>query len=125
MRLEAYSRGGTDKLNIKPEVTGGIINTTSLIRTIYDQRMKISVSDLAFSAHAYLARALAEVAVALAEEEGIQTVGFSGGVAMNEIITTRIRKIVAHAGLQYVGNSIVPPGDGGISLGQAFLSSIR
>jgi hydrogenase maturation protein HypF len=125
MRLEAYSRGGRDRLNINPEVTGGIINTTSLIRTIYDQRMKISVSDLAFSAHAYLARALAEVAVALAEEEGIQTVGFSGGVAMNEIITTRIRKIVAHAGLQYVGNSIVPPGDGGISLGQAFLSSIR
>ena len=125
MKLEAYSRGGADRLNIKPEITGDIINTTTMVRAIYTQRAKIAISDLAFSAHAYVGEALADAAVALAEEEGIKTVGFSGGVALNEIITSRIRKIVTDTGLQYIGNSIVPPGDGGVSFGQAYLASIQ
>jgi len=52
-------------------------------------------------------------------------VGFSGGVALNETISLMIRKIVSDAGLQYVGNSAVPPGDGGISFGQAYLASLE
>jgi hydrogenase maturation protein HypF len=61
----------------------------------------------------------------VAEEEGIKTVGFSGGVALNKIISLMIRKIVSGSGLQYVGNSAVPPGDGGVSFGQAYLASLR
>jgi len=125
MKLEAFSRGGTDRLNIKPEIKGEVIRTTNMVRSIYDQRAKIPVPDLAFSAHAYTARALADTAIAVAEEEGIKTVGFSGGVALNEIISLMIRKIVSDAGLQYVGNSVVPPGDGGISFGQAYLASLQ
>jgi hydrogenase maturation protein HypF len=72
-----------------------------------------------------MARALAEAAVRVARAEGIKTVGFSGGVALNEIISVMIRGIVSKAGLQYVGNSAVPPGDGGVSFGQAYLASIK
>jgi hydrogenase maturation protein HypF len=125
MKLEACSRGGVDRLNIRPEVDGEIIGTTNMVRTIYDQRTNIAVPDLAFSAHAYIARALAQAAIAVAEREGIKTVGFSGGVAVNEIISRNIRKIVSDAGFQYVTNSEVPPGDGGISFGQAYLASLQ
>lgn len=125
IKLEAKSRGGRDRMNIKPEIDGEIIRTTNVVRSIYDQRGKISVPDLAFSVHAYIARALADAAIAVAEEEGINTVGFSGGVALNEIISLMIRKIVSNAGLQFVGNSVVPPGDGGVSLGQAYLASLQ
>jgi hydrogenase maturation protein HypF len=125
MKLEAYSRGGRDRLNIKPEINGEIIGTTNMVRSIYDLRTKIAVPDLAFSAHSYMARALADAAIAVAEEEGIKTVGFSGGVALNEIISLMIRKSISNAGLQYAGNSVVPPGDGGVSFGQAYLASLQ
>ena len=125
MKLEAYSRDGTDRLSIKPEIDGEVIRTTNMVRAIYDQRTKIAVPDLAFSAHAYMARALANAAVAIAEEEGIKTVGFSGGVASNEIISLTIANIVSEAGLRYVSNVAVPPGDGGVSFGQAYLASLQ
>jgi hydrogenase maturation protein HypF len=125
MKLEAYSRGGVDRLKIKPEIDGGIIRTTNMVRSIYDQRAHIAVPDLAFSAHVHVARGLAEAAIAAAEYEGIRTVGFSGGVALNEIISGIIRKIVSDAGLRYVANSMVPPGDGGLSFGQAYLASLQ
>ena len=125
MKLEAYSRDGTDRLSIKPEIDGEVIKTTNMVRAIYDQRTKIAVPDLAFSAHAYMARALANAAIAIAEEEGIKTVGFSGGVALNEIISLMIAKIVSEAGLRYVSNVAVPPGDGGVSFGQAYLASLQ
>jgi hydrogenase maturation protein HypF len=125
MKLEAYSRGGRDRLNIKPERDEEVIKTTNMVRNIYDQRVKIAVPDLAISVHTYVAQALANAAVALAEEEGIKVVGFSGGVALNEVISLKIRKVVSEAGLRYVSNVAVPPGDGGVSFGQAYLASLR
>jgi hydrogenase maturation protein HypF len=52
-------------------------------------------------------------------------VGFSGGVALNEIISLTIRMVVSEAGLRYVSNVAVPPGDGGVSFGQAYLASLQ
>jgi hydrogenase maturation protein HypF len=124
MKLEAYARGGKDRLNIKPEIDGEVIKTTNMVRNVYDHRAKIAVPDLAFSAHAYMAQALANAAAAIAEEEGIKVVGFSGGVALNEIVSLTIRKVVSEAGLRYVSNVAVPPGDGGVSFGQAYLASL-
>ncbi|MGA2790497.1 MAG: carbamoyltransferase HypF [Candidatus Bathyarchaeia archaeon] len=125
MKLEAYSRGGADRLNIKPEIDGEVIKTTNMVHNIYDQKTKIALPDLAFSAHAYLGRALANAAITIAEEEGIKVVGFSGGVALNEIISLTIRKLVSDAGFRYVSNVAVPPGDGGVSFGQAYLASLQ
>jgi hydrogenase maturation protein HypF len=61
----------------------------------------------------------------IAEQEGIKAIGFSGGVALNEQIALSIRKMVSESGLQYYANTAVPPGDGGLSLGQAYLASIE
>jgi hydrogenase maturation protein HypF len=125
MKLESHSRGGKDRLNIEPEIEGDIIRTTNMIRSVYDHRAKVAVPDLAYFAHNYIAQALAQAAIAVAEEEGVRAIGFSGGVALNETISLIVRKIVCDAGLKYVGNSAVPPGDGGVSLGQAYLASLQ
>jgi hydrogenase maturation protein HypF len=125
MKLEAHSTGGVDRLDMKPVIDGELIRTTQIVRAIFDNRGKIAVQDLAFSAHSYLARALADVAIKLARENSIQTVGFSGGVALNELISLMIQKIVSEAGLRYVSNALVPPGDGGLSFGQAYLASLQ
>jgi len=125
MRLESAARAGRDKLVIKPEIEDGVIRTTPLVRTIYQRREKMTTADLAFAAHSYLARALAEAAATVADQENIKTVGFSGGVALNEKITVMIRDAISSLGLRFVSNEAVPPGDGGISFGQAYLASLQ
>lgn len=124
MKLEAHANQGRDRLELDLEVDGTQIGTTNMVRAIYERRSELSSEDLAFSAQAYLAHALAEKAVRIAGEENVKTIGFSGGVAFNEQIAVTIRKVVTEAGYTYVGNGAVPPGDGGISLGQAYLASL-
>ena len=125
MKLEAQAAGGTDRLSIAPRIDGELIRTSNLIQEIYSHRNKLDLRNLAVSAHSYLARSLAEAAIVASKNAGIKTVGFSGGVALNERMAGIIRKIVSDAGLRYVTNVAVPPGDGGIALGQAYLPTIE
>jgi hydrogenase maturation protein HypF len=78
-------------------------------------------SDLAFSAHVYLAKGLASLAVQNAGENGVRNVGFTGGAACNEILARIMRKTVEDAGLRFLVHEAVPAGDGGVSFGQAIV----
>jgi hydrogenase maturation protein HypF len=78
---------------------------------------------LAYSVHAYLAKGLASMAVEKAQESGVRSVGFSGGVACNLILAKLIGEAVDSAGLRFLVHEAVPPGDGGISFGQAVVGS--
>jgi len=120
MKLESAATKGRDVLkNLTPIIEGGVLNTTELVQAIFSQRDKSSAADLAFSAQSYLANGVAQLAVDEANRLGVPVVGFSGGVAYNEHITLTIRKVVESSGLRFVVNELVPPGDGGVSFGQA------
>jgi hydrogenase maturation protein HypF len=60
-----------------------------------------------------------------AQRRGLRAVGFTGGVAYNPAISARVRETVVDAGLEFVGHAAVPPGDGGLSYGQAVAVSAR
>ncbi|MEM2094278.1 MAG: carbamoyltransferase HypF [Candidatus Bathyarchaeia archaeon] len=119
MKLESTAMYGEDILKLDPIENGGIIDTTTLVHEVYSRLGRCPVSDLAYSAEAYIARSLAELAVHEARRMGIDTVGFSGGVAYNEHISLEIRKIVEGERLKFLVHNQVPPGDGGVSFGQA------
>ena len=119
MKLESAAIAGKDALKLKPTIRSDVLDTTLMLQAIYESKNRFSVEDLAKSAHAYLAKGLATIAVDKAEEAGVRTIGFSGGVACNEIIATIMRKIVQDAGLLFLVHQEVPPGDGGLSFGQA------
>ncbi|MEF8779539.1 MAG: carbamoyltransferase HypF [Haloferacaceae archaeon] len=70
-----------------------------------------------------LARGLADIAAEVAEERGVDAVGFTGGVAYNAAISRRIRETVESAGLRFLGHDRVPPGDAGIAYGQAIVAT--
>ncbi|MEM2939249.1 MAG: carbamoyltransferase HypF [Candidatus Bathyarchaeia archaeon] len=123
MKLESAAIGGRDMLKIKPIVSGDILNTTFPVISIFEEMSKFSKRDLAFSAHMYLAEGLAQLAVEKALENGIKNIGFTGGVACNQLITEKIREIVEANGLTFLVHESTPPGDGGISLGQAFVAA--
>ena len=123
MKLESAAVTGKDVLQLDPEIDGGIINTTHLLHTIFEGRKRYSVPDLAYSAETYLAKSLALVAINGARERGLKVVGFSGGVAYNEHMALTIKDAVEDQGLKFIVHDQVPPGDGGISFGQAVRAS--
>ena len=119
MKLESAALAGKDVLKSKPLIQNDVIDTTGLVSKIFKNQNKLSVADLAFSAQSYLALSLAQLAMEKAEELGVGVIGFSGGVACNEHITSTMRKVVEANKLKFVVHRLLPPGDGGISFGQA------
>jgi hydrogenase maturation protein HypF len=123
MKLESAAEKGTDALNLKPKIEGKTLNTTFLVHEIFNQRNNYSDADLACSAQSYIAKGLAELAIKEAERLSVKAIGFSGGVAYNEHITLAIRRMVEGSGFKFCVHNTVPPGDGGISLGQAIVAA--
>jgi len=119
MKLESAAVGGNVVLNLKPRVEGEVLDTTFAVTEVFDKRDEYPVRDLAYSTESYIAGGLAMLAVKEAERLEVKAVGFSGGVAYNEHITTAIRRIVTQNGLAFYVHCNVTPGDGGTSFGQA------
>ena len=119
MKLESAATRGEDALKLKPIIKGNTLDTTQMLYEIFENREKHSKADLVYSAHVYLAEGLATLAIEKALEKNVKNIGFSGGVACNEILALRMRKIVEDAGLKFLSHEVVPPGDGGSSFGQA------
>ena len=124
MKLESAATKGRDVLNLEPKLASKTVDTTILVREVFNQRHNHSIADLACSAQSYLAKGLAQLAVEETERLGVKAIGFSGGVAYNEHITQTIRKVVEECGFKFFVHSLVPPGDGGISFGQAIAVSL-
>ncbi len=119
MKLESAAIDGKDVLSLEPTIENGILETTRMVYEVFANREKYSKTDLAYSAHAYLARGLATLAIENVVKNDVKAIGFSGGAACNGILASIMRKTVKDAGLQFVVHSAVPPGDGGVSFGQA------
>lgn len=122
MKLESIALKGKDVLKLEPSIKGDMLATSIMLQTIYENRNTQSTADLAYSAHAYIAKGLAALAIQKASEKNVKTVGFSGGVAYNEILTSQLKRIVEASGLKFVVHNQVPSGDGGLSFGQAVAS---
>ena len=119
MRLEAVAANGKDVLKLQLTIEANVVDTTEMVRQIFERSDTDLVSDLAFSAQRYLAVGLAQMAVDEANHLGVDVVGFSGGVAYNEYINQTIRCLVEENELRFVVHKSIPAGDGGVSFGQS------
>ena len=122
MKLESTALAGMDGLRLAPKMQGDVLDTSNLIRATFDNLGRLSTANLAFSAHAYLAKGLGALAVEKANAQGVKNVGFSGGAACNQILTQLIRRTIEAAGLRFFVHEEVPAGDGGVSFGQAVVA---
>ena len=119
MKLESAAISGKNVLNLNPIMKSSSLDTTQMLVEIFENREKHSMADLAYSAHVYLAEGLAALAIEKALKNQVKNIGFSGGVACNQILALVMRKTVEAAGLRFLVHEVVPPGDGGLSFGQA------
>ncbi len=125
MKLESTaSRGDPLEIDLPYDRSGDIIrlDQSKLLYRLIQLRGSASPESLASTAQSAIARGMASIAVEVARDEGIKTVGLSGGVAYNDEISRGVEKIVSGSGLDFVTNTEVPPGDGGVALGQLWLA---
>jgi len=69
--------------------------------------------------------ALAELAATIARCSGCSQVVLSGGCFQNALLTERVRLRLLESGFNVYTHRAVPPGDGGIALGQVLLAARR
>ena len=74
--------------------------------------------------HGTLAAGIITWTVAAAEREGLDTVALSGGCLVNRNLAEALTSGLRAAGLRPLLPVQVPPGDGGLSLGQAWIAAL-
>jgi len=82
-------------------------------------------SDAGFGAalfHSTLARALADWAAAAAEASGLRHVVLSGGCFMNRVLSAEVARHLEGMGLAVLEAAELPPNDGGLAAGQAWVA---
>lgn len=87
------------------------------------RRVGVPVPDLARRFHLGLTEGLAELALSGARRCGVRTVALSGGVFHNRTIALLLPEALARRGLVPLTHHALPPGDGGLSYGQAAWAS--
>ncbi len=116
MRLESLALKGSD-ISLPLEVEGGIAQTGEYLVKLMELLPKYSKADIAKSVHMSLARAFTDIVL---EYKDLKLpVGFSGGVAYNELISKKLRTDFKRHGVKFLEHRNIPPGDGGISFGQS------
>ncbi len=129
IKLEAAAgKGDAGEVKLEPliEKVGGVrvVNTSRLLADVLSAlRARVPRRHIAAAAQRAIARGLASIAIDTASSRGMDIVGGSGGVFYNWAITSAVRKKIEEAGLRFVQHELLPPGDGGISIGQAVIAA--
>lgn len=131
IRLEAVAREGkTIKLPIEDYITykkgRTLLNTSRILLDLVKLKEEgVQKKNIASTAQYTIAKGLSDIAIEIAKERGINIVGVSGGVAYNDFIVKTIRKSIRQSNLIFAQHKRIPPGDGGISIGQAIAGAIK
>jgi len=98
----------------------GVLDPLPLLARLADGK------DAGFGAalfHATLAQALAQWTLRAVAASGIRRVALGGGCFLNRILAAALRRELEAAGVAVLEARQVPPNDGGLSLGQAWIAT--
>ncbi len=79
-------------------------------------------AELSLGFHRAVAEAASHVAVLVRSRRGSLPVALTGGVFQNELLTRLTRAALDEEGFEVLTHRLVPPNDGGLSLGQAIVA---
>ena len=106
-------------------ITGNQLDWRPLLQAVVqDRRAGVDAADIARAFHDSIARSVADLAARLCERSDIRTVVCSGGVFQNALLLAAVIDRLDDRGIDVWTNHLVPPNDGGISLGQAAIASV-
>ena len=133
MELEWLATGSDDSDIYRFEVresldenTPQIVDTRPLISGVVAYILQgADASAVARRFHSTAAAIVVEVCSRVRARAGPNTVALSGGVFQNALLTTEVRARLEREGFRVATHHLVPPGDGGLSLGQLAIAAAR
>jgi hydrogenase maturation protein HypF len=132
VELEGLAEGAADgsypfEVNSPAETDAPfVVDTRPLIRAVADEATRgVSVPLIARRFHLTLADLVVQVCVRLREECGLSAVVLSGGVFLNALLTGGVSTRLREEGFRVYRHRLVPPNDGGLSLGQLAVAAAR
>ncbi|HKJ82691.1 MAG TPA: carbamoyltransferase HypF [Mariprofundaceae bacterium] len=128
MALESAARraaGDVTPLECRIEADDGLLQLymTEVVATLANERLRgADVAVLARRFHLTLAAGLAGMAVRQARETGVEDLVLGGGCMVNALLAGELEARLVEAGLRVWRPAQLSPGDGGLSLGQAWVA---
>ncbi|WFU39747.1 carbamoyltransferase HypF [Bradyrhizobium sp. CB82] len=104
-------------------IENGVLSLSPLLERLAND--VLDPTDGAELFHGTFAAACVDWIVRIARETGIMTVALSGGCFLNAILSAEIERGCLAAGLTPLLPRQVPPNDGGLSLGQAWIAALQ
>ena len=102
------------------------IDTRPLIRAVADDVHRGTAKNrIARRFHSTLTEIIAAVCGQIRDETGLATVALSGGVFMNALLASETAERLSGGGFRVLRHRLVPPNDGGLSLGQLAIAACQ
>jgi hydrogenase maturation protein HypF len=123
MHLEAAAaaHGPADAWPDGYAIDGGTLDLMPALRRLDDAH---DTGEAAARFHATLARALADWTLRAARAERIDHVAVAGGCLLNTLLSDALCTRLRAGGLEVLEPRMLPPGDGAVSLGQAWIARL-
>jgi hydrogenase maturation protein HypF len=124
VELEGLAAGQAPDRAYPFDFDGRQIDTRPLIAAVgQDVRIGVSRPVIARRFHCTVVEVVAATCGRLREETGLNTVALSGGVFLNAIVLAESSERLTRDGFRVLRHRRVPPGDGGLSLGQLMVAA--
>ncbi|HET9792759.1 MAG TPA: carbamoyltransferase HypF, partial [Candidatus Angelobacter sp.] len=96
-----------------------------LASVLQDRLRRRDLGEIARAFHHGIAGGLANALTSLAQSRDLKTIVLSGGVFQNELLLDDLKALFTGGPMTIWINHVVPPNDGGISLGQASIAAFQ
>ena len=96
-----------------------VISTGEILKALIDMLDSNHRKDLAYTAQYVIGACLGSIAAEEAERLEVKKIYVSGGAAVNRVI---LKSIEERSGYKIQVNRLIPPGDGGLAVGQVYIA---
>jgi hydrogenase maturation protein HypF len=122
--LEYQASSAAGSALVPFEFDGQQLDWRPAVRAIIRLRLAgVPASAIAHGFHSGFAQAIADAALGLCVRHDVDTVVLSGGVFQNALLLRLVQRRLADHPITVWTNRAVPPGDGGLALGQAAIAA--